>query len=142
MADVDTANIGAADAEGSAARKQQELHEILEQLKEKGWNNPIPFNYETVASGGADVADERDDDVSWLGNAAVYEWDDDFGEVGPPNERLEEELFRGTDIMRAGNRILALTFNVTIIGPVQVQPVREVCASQHDCIVYTCLTTE
>jgi ATP-dependent RNA helicase DDX3X len=125
MSDFVTAATGG-DTVDSASRKQQELNENLEKLKEKGWNNPVPFNYETVASGDAAAADERDDEAPWLGNAAVYEWDDDFGEVGPPNGKLEEELFRSKNAMRAGNRIMALSFDVSTGGSVKVEPVREV----------------
>lgn len=106
--------------------KKQELAQNLALLREKGWNNPIPFNYEIVGS-GAMPNDERKGDESWLGNAAVYEWDDEYGEVGPKNEHLELQLYHGEEIMRAGNRILALSFEVDAKGgDGRVLPVREV----------------
>jgi ATP-dependent RNA helicase DDX3X len=106
----------------------KELAENLAALKEKGWNNPIPFNYESVA--GASVKPEdAAEEPAWLGGAAIYEWDDDFGDIGPENPVLEEELFRGEHLMKAGHQIKALQFDVKIEGKEQVPPVREVSAT-------------
>jgi ATP-dependent RNA helicase DDX3X len=60
-----------------------------------GWTNPVPFDY------GNPDKDSRD----WAGIADRYEWDPEFGEVGPPNEELEQQLFRGNLIQRVGDRL-------------------------------------
>jgi ATP-dependent RNA helicase DDX3X len=36
-------------------------------------------------------------DGDWLSNAAVYEWNEDYGEVGPAFPELEKQLF-GSDL--------------------------------------------
>lgn len=128
-------NVGGVD-DDAAARKKQELAENLAKLTEKGWTNPIPFNYETVNSGAA-PEDVGRDEASWLGNAAIYEWDDEFGEVGPKNEKLEEMLYHGFNVMKAGNQIKALSFEVTVedkrpVGQEKVAPVRDVSLHSHE----------
>jgi ATP-dependent RNA helicase DDX3X len=110
--------------EAALARKQQ-LTADLARAKEAGWNNPIPFNYDTVVGGEA-VPDETRDSAAWLSDAAVYAWDDEFGDVGEPNPELEKMLFADEHLQRAGGAIKALSFDVSLEGPVKVQPVRDV----------------
>lgn len=64
--------------------------------REKGWTEPVPFEYAQLS--GKDHTD-------WAGVAARYEWNDEFGEVGPPNVELEDQLFRGSFITRAGDKL-------------------------------------
>lgn len=65
-----------------------------------GWAAPTPFDYEGFA-------DKNHSD--WFGVAARYEWhkdwSDEFGEIGPRNEELEEQLFQSNYIQRAGARL-------------------------------------
>ena len=88
-------------------------------------NNPIPFNYETVHGGEAEK-DKTNDTAAWLSDAAIYQWDDEFGDVGEPNPELEKLLFEDEHMQRAGNAIKALSYEVTVEGPEKVLPVREV----------------
>lgn len=88
-------------------------------------NNPIPFNYETVA-GGEPEPDEVQPEARWLSDAAVYQWDDEFGDVGEPNPELEKVLFDDEHLQRAGRAIKALSYEVTVEGPEKVLPVRDV----------------
>lgn len=88
-------------------------------------NNPIPFNYETVV-GGEPAKDETRQDAQWLSDAAIYQWDDEFGDVGEPHPELEKMLFNDENIQRAGGAIKALSYEVTVEGPEKVHPVREV----------------
>ena len=88
-------------------------------MKEAGWNDPIPFNYDTVTGGTAPV-DENRATAPWLSDAAVYEWDDEYGKVGPKNEALEAELFTGEHLTRAGGAIKALSFDVAHEGVVRI----------------------
>ncbi|KAF2271006.1 P-loop containing nucleoside triphosphate hydrolase protein [Lojkania enalia] len=121
--DLGAATNGATDTAVSKKEQQaKELADNLAKLKEQGWNNPIPFNYQTVYGGEAG-ADEPRDEAKWLSNAAIYEWDDDFGEVGPPNEELEKVLFHGEYLMRAGVQLEALAFDVEMFGPEKVHPI-------------------
>jgi ATP-dependent RNA helicase DDX3X len=109
----------------AALDRKQQLVEDLSRAKDAGWNNPIPFNYETVVGGEA-APDETRDSAAWLSDAAVYAWDDEFGDVGEPNPELEKMLFADEHLQRAGGAIKALTFEVNTEGPVKVQPVRDV----------------
>jgi ATP-dependent RNA helicase DDX3X len=113
-------------ANGAAEARAQQMAEDLKRAQEAGWNNPIPFNYETVVGGEAD-APSAPAGAGWLSDAAVYEWTDEYGTVGGKNEKLERELFEDPDMQRAGTRISLLeTFDVTVEGKEKVQPVRSV----------------
>lgn len=65
----------------------------------------------------------------WLSDAAVYQWDDEFGDVGEPNPELEKMLFDDENLQRAGGAIKALSYEVSTEGPVKIHPVREVSPS-------------
>lgn len=39
---------------------------------------------------------------NWAHDAVRYEWKEEFGDVGPRSEKLEEELFKSKFINRAG----------------------------------------
>ncbi|KAF2132090.1 DEAD-domain-containing protein [Dothidotthia symphoricarpi CBS 119687] len=105
------------------ARKEQ-LTKDLARAKEAGWTNPIPFNYESVIAGEA-PRDETRDTAAWLSDAVIYQWDDDFGDVGEPNPDLEKMLFEDDNTQRVGTQIKALSFDVTVEGPEKLHPVRE-----------------
>lgn len=107
---------------GALARKEEAAANVA-RAKEAGWNNQIPFQYETVV-GGTPAEDETRDDAVWLCNAAIYEWDDEFGDVAPPNPELEKLLYEEQNLQRAGGAIKALSFDVNIEGPTKIQPVR------------------
>lgn len=70
------------------------------EVREKGWTEPTPFNYEEYA--------DRESH-GWAGVAARYEWklewNDGYGDVGPRNEELEKQLFESDLIPRAGGRL-------------------------------------
>lgn len=107
------------------ARKLQQA-EDLKRAKDAGWNDPTPFKYEAAApEGEVDQPDNRDS-APWLSDAAVYQWDDEFGEVGEPQPELEKMLFADDNIQRRGGNFNALSFEVSLEGPIKVQPVREV----------------
>lgn len=88
-------------------------------------NNPIPFNYETVVGGEAEK-DATRNAADWLSDAAIYQWDDEFGDVGEPNPELEQMLFQNENLQRAGGAIKALSYEVTVEGPEKIHPIREV----------------
>lgn len=110
---------------GAAADRAEQLAKDLARAKEAGWTNPIPFQYDTVV-GGTPAADETRDAAPWLSDAAVYQWDDEFGDVGEPNPELEKILFQDEYLQRAGSAISALSFEVTVQGPTKINPVRNV----------------
>ncbi|KAH8698106.1 P-loop containing nucleoside triphosphate hydrolase protein [Phaeosphaeriaceae sp. PMI808] len=108
--------------EAALARKTQ-LSEDVARAKAAGWTDPTPMNYPTVVGGAAGPDDTRDS-ACWLSDAAVYEWDDEFGDVGERNPELEKMLFEDANTQRVGTQIKALSFEVNIEGPVKIQPVR------------------
>jgi ATP-dependent RNA helicase DDX3X len=111
-------------ANPAADRKEQQAQDLA-RAKEAGWTNPIPFQYDTVV-GGTPAVDEHRDTAPWLSDAAIYQWDDEFGDVGEPNPELEKELFQDEYLQRAGNAIQALSFDVTVQGATKINPVRNV----------------
>ncbi|KAJ5594348.1 uncharacterized protein N7459_000556 [Penicillium hispanicum] len=72
------------------------LSEEATRAAEKGWVVPTPFDYEAYAN---------KESTDWAGVAARYEWDDEYGDIGPPNEELEKMLFRNEYIQRAGKKL-------------------------------------
>ena len=70
------------------------------------WVKPQAFDYDTynadpkaqrtaAPAGGAEAAEEENV-PTWAANAIKYEWNGQFGDVGPEHEDLEKMLF-GTD---------------------------------------------
>lgn len=79
--------------------KNEEAHTLA---REKGWAEPQEFDYNAYnASGKAAGAVElvKDD---WAHNAEKYEWKEEYGEVGPQSQALEDQLFRSDFINRRG----------------------------------------
>ncbi|EER24484.1 hypothetical protein D8B26_005191 [Coccidioides posadasii str. Silveira] len=73
--------------------------------REKGWAEPQHYNYATYnaspLTGGATSGEYEA--PTWASTAAKYEWKDEYGDVGPRNEELEQMLFRDEYTNRAGN---------------------------------------
>ncbi|KAJ4989848.1 DEAD/DEAH box helicase [Stagonosporopsis vannaccii] len=111
-------------SEAAAAARKEQLNQDLARAKDAGWNNPIPFNYETV-QGSEGEKDSTNATAAWLSDAVIYQWDDEFGDVGEPNPELEKVLFEDENIQRAGEAIKALSYEVNIEGPEKIHPVRE-----------------
>jgi ATP-dependent RNA helicase DDX3X len=75
--------------------------------REKGWVEPEKYDYgkynapnhaeNPVGEGGAIV-----EDVEWASSAAKYEWNDEFGDIGPADHQLECMLFHSDLISRVG----------------------------------------
>lgn len=122
MSDAGTPEAGLDAA--AIARKEQQSQDLA-RAKDAGWANPMPFQYETVV-GGTPAEDETRDEAVWLSDAAIYQWDDDYGDVGASNPELEKMLFQEEYLQRAGGAIKALSFDVNVEGPTKIQPVRNV----------------
>ncbi|KAF2502944.1 ATP-dependent RNA helicase DED1 [Lophium mytilinum] len=93
----------------------------LERAKQHGWAEPIPYNYSTAEPSTGDSGPEP----AWLSDSAKYEWTDEFGDVGPANKSLEQELYHGEFIMKEGFKLQAYKFDVDVNGPQQIHPVRD-----------------
>ncbi|EOD46035.1 putative dead deah box RNA helicase protein [Neofusicoccum parvum] len=100
-----------------------------DRAREHGFAPPVAYDYDnynatTKEQRDATLAEGRYIEPSWAATAARYEWDDDYGEVGPPMPELEQELFRQETVMRRGNAFQVLQYKIKQEGPVQIAPVR------------------
>ncbi|KAL4754840.1 hypothetical protein BDW72DRAFT_200509 [Aspergillus terricola var. indicus] len=97
--------------------------------REKGWVEPKNYDYEKYvnvipsekpAEDGENSQDEQSI-PEWAANAAKYEWNDEYGDVGPENPHLEEQLFRGEFINRTGLKIGNL-HNIEVVAESHQRP--------------------
>lgn len=97
--------------------------EAAKLARDQGWVQPTAHNYKATApvnslGGGnpqvdtAQVAEGESDEerqsyrtTTWSHDAAKYEWKEEYGDVGPRDERLEKDLFHGEHITRAGAKL-------------------------------------
>lgn len=112
------------------ATKAQQKVEDLQRATDAGWQKPIPFEYGGV--GEPDTENGEQDEAKWLSDAVVYEWVDDYGEVGPENLALEKELFGDSESEahhQNANFRAYESFVVNIDGSEKIQPFRNVSRS-------------
>jgi ATP-dependent RNA helicase DDX3X len=108
-----TADTGAVDAmnpqEGALAPNTQEA--AAKNPQEHGWVAKTEYDYsmymkstkELMEAEAAAKASEQGVEVGgWASNAAIYEWDEDFGDVGPEHPELEKQLFGSENHVRVG----------------------------------------
>ena len=87
-----------------------QLHEdARERVKEANWGARQEYDYAKYTAGPHDktaLASEPDQTLgsapTWAANAAKYEWDDEYGDVGPEHEELKEMLFGDEHKMEQG----------------------------------------
>lgn len=60
----------------------------------KEWTKPLSYNYDELAQQGPIET------TNWEGNNVIYEWDEEYGEVGPKHPELELMLFGDPDTRR------------------------------------------
>lgn len=106
-----------------SGRMNEEARKMAHQ---QGWVEPKAYTYATEpaaqkpATNGTDNGDDIKEDghdtnngaqgdqsdhyPKWAHDAGRYEWKEEFGDVGPRSEKLEEELFNGKYINRAGDK--------------------------------------
>jgi ATP-dependent RNA helicase DDX3X len=78
--------------------------------REKGWVEPEKYDYakynappvRPVAEGAPTEVPAFESDLVWASDARKYEWKEEYGDVGPEDKDLEQQLFRGEFINRAG----------------------------------------
>ena len=77
--------------------------EAAKEARDKGWVEPQEYDYSAAAAPPTGVAQAVDQGApSWAHNAVKYEWQEDFGDVGPKIPELEEQLFRSEFLNRKG----------------------------------------
>ncbi|EAA60033.1 hypothetical protein AN9445.2 [Aspergillus nidulans FGSC A4] len=103
--------------------------EVSALAREKGRVEPKDYDYEkyvTVipsekpAEKGENYQDEQSF-PEWAANAVKYEWNDEYGDVGPENPHLEEQLFRAEFINRTGLKIENLQ-NIDVVAESHERP--------------------
>lgn len=97
VASVNGSNTGEQPVEGVLSGVGPNAEAAQRVAREKGWTEPVPFEYAELANN----KDHRD----WAGIAVRYEWKDEYGDVGPAVPELEDQLFRGELIARAGAKL-------------------------------------
>lgn len=72
--------------------------------REKGWAEPEKYDYSKYL-GDRPAAASGDDgeQIVYGATAAKYEWKEEYGDVGPPNEELERMLFHNELTNRIGD---------------------------------------
>lgn len=94
--------------------------EAATKAKEHGFVEPEAYDYKAYNQ-HAEAALENKEPI-WLAEAVRYEWEDEYGDVGPRIEALEKQLFHDENRMKAGANIHAYEIEVTLEGPERVMP--------------------
>ncbi|KIW49182.1 hypothetical protein, variant [Exophiala xenobiotica] len=142
MADkaFDTSEMAAAipDATNGDAPVHRVDQESLQRARELGWVEPQSYHYgatapTTVLTDAPPPTDEDGDELvsihkgsTWAHDAEKYEWKEEYGEVGPRIEKLEQELFRADYINRAGEKFANLaSVKVIVESKTRVNPISD-----------------
>jgi ATP-dependent RNA helicase DDX3X len=78
---------------------------ILPTTRPNGWAEPSRYDYEEYGKDAKEVKEPTAMDQNapaWGHNAQKYEWREEYGEVGPRNEQLEQMLYHSEFITRQG----------------------------------------
>ena len=82
----------------------------IERVKKAEWTAPEEYDYGKYNAGPRDKNDHaseplqpQDEASNWAAHAARYEWDNDFGDVGPDHEPLKKILFGDEHKMEQGD---------------------------------------
>ncbi|KAL3470948.1 P-loop containing nucleoside triphosphate hydrolase protein [Aspergillus californicus] len=107
--------------------------------RERGWAEPEHYDYHKynaassansaapaapVSPGEMPTTEEfrqEEDLPEWAASAAKYEWNEEYGDVGPENAELEEMLFRSEFINRTGLKIKTLQ-NIEVFAESHERP--------------------
>ncbi|KAJ9641646.1 hypothetical protein H2204_002708 [Knufia peltigerae] len=132
------AAIGEADPANGAAQGGRVDAETMQRMRDLGWVEPQSFDYAasaptTVLHANEPQNEENGGDIrskhqasTWAHDAAKYEWNAEYGDVGPRNEKLEAELFRADYLNRAGEKFDNLiTIKVIVESKTRVEPIQD-----------------
>lgn len=83
--------------------------EARERVKEANWGAQHEYDYAKYTAGPRDKAapaseqgQQQGDAPDWAANAAKYEWDEEYGDIGPEHEELKQMLFGDEHKMAKG----------------------------------------
>ncbi|KAG8534155.1 uncharacterized protein KY384_000999 [Bacidia gigantensis] len=82
--------------------KTQINAEAAQKAREQGWAEPTAFDYEHFNAAQQKQEPGSGPNPIWAANAQKYEWNDEYGDVGPVHEKLEQILFKNDLTMRKG----------------------------------------
>lgn len=73
--------------------------EKCKQARDAGWAAPQAYNYAAASAKHGEQVETSStaqvNQVSWAHEAERYEWQEDYGDVGPEVPELEAQLFKG-----------------------------------------------
>lgn len=114
MSSFDTSEMAAALPEATNGNAPGPNVLSADQLREKGWVEPKSYDYDAAMASHSKVTGTTagepasgsggEDQPGWAHNAAKYEWQDDFGDVGPRVPELELQLFQDQNLTRRGGK--------------------------------------
>lgn len=90
-----------------AVPEEGSVVEAGDQTAPAGWVERTAFDYTAMA--------EAETAATWDGNARVYQWKDEYGDVGPAFDELEVELFGDPESRR--DRQTGLDFSKFVSNP-------------------------
>lgn len=93
-----------------AVPEEASVAETGDQPAPAGWVERTAFDYTAMA--------EAETAATWDGNARVYQWKDEYGDVGPAFEELEVELFGDPESRR--DRQTGLDFSKFVFNPLLI----------------------
>ena len=81
--------------------------EARERVKEANWGVQQEYDYAKYTAGPRDKAAQASESDqpqgnAWNANAAKYEWDEEYGDIGPEHEELKQMLFGDEHKMEQG----------------------------------------
>lgn len=90
---------------GTATARPPRDEAKYQAAREQGWSEPQEYDYAAAAAPVNTTPGEASaDQPMWGHKSRRYEWDDEFGDVGPEVPELEKDLFHGEFQMRRGIR--------------------------------------
>lgn len=113
---------GEGEQQPAADTQQPEVDQetMIKRAREQGWTETTAFDYEAFTRQGGANAD-------WYAAAGVYEWQDEYGEVGPEVPDLERLLF-GRELRQDEGRYRDEfeRMEIAIEGPEKIAPISTV----------------
>ncbi|MCJ1429124.1 hypothetical protein MMC29_007037 [Sticta canariensis] len=119
---------GLDDVTNTMAKTSLRDEDAAARVRDLGWAEPEKYDYDKYNASSKPreerVAFEEGKDLpAWAANAQKYEWSDEYGDIGPRQEQLENMLFRGEHINRTGiafDKIAGIT--VTFESTSKIKP--------------------
>jgi ATP-dependent RNA helicase DDX3X len=94
--------------------------ELVAKARAHGWMEDSALDYEKFN------ATISDDQSAWTNFTKVYEWNGEEGDVGPPNEALEQQLFKSEHHAPGDALDHILSFKAIVEGPKKYEPIGDV----------------